>query len=170
LIFRIRTLPRSEEADTFDDEIPQPPISNLTAHTNSHSEQIKAGSQDPSSSASFGQASSTTIPPDHGYTPASAKIMEDFLLEGKLNPKIEPTCAGFLKIFAAWLLEEDLPFTMGESPGIKWLFEDLHVKYQLSSDTTVCNQLAHIFLTLHATVVEELLVSLINARKSKLVN
>jgi hypothetical protein len=87
--------------------------------------------------------------------------MEDFLLEGKLNPKIEPSRAGFLKIFAAWLLEEDLPFTTGEAPGIKRLFEYLHVKYQLPSDTTVRNQLAHIFTSLHATVVEELSVCLV---------
>jgi hypothetical protein len=118
VVFSVRTLPRSEQADTFDNETPQPPISNLTNHTNSHSEQIKAGGQDPSLSNSSGP-SLTTVPPDHGFTHASAKVMEDFLLEGKLNPEIEPTRVGFLKIFAAWLLEEDLPFTTGESPGIK---------------------------------------------------
>ena len=152
----VHTLPQSEHADTFDNEIPQPPISNLTTHTNTHSEQLK--SADTSSNASSFPGLTTT-PPDHGYTHASVKIMEDFMLEGKLNPKIKPTCTGFLRIFAAWLLEEDLLFTTGESPGIKWLFEYLQVKYQLPSDTTIHNQLDHIFATLHATFVEELSVS-----------
>jgi len=86
--------------------------------------------------------------------------MENMLLEGKLNPKIESTQKGFLKVFAAWLLEEDLPFTMGEAPGLKRLFHYLDIKYQLPSDTTVRNQLAHIFASLHSTVVEELSVSI----------
>jgi hypothetical protein len=86
--------------------------------------------------------------------------MENMLLEGKLNPKIESTQKGFLKVFAAWLLEEDLPFTTGEAPGLKRLFHYLDIKYQLPSDTTVRNQLAHIFASLHSTVVEELSVSI----------
>jgi len=70
--------------------------------------------------------------------------MEEFLLEGKLNPKIELTHAGFLKLFAAWILEQDLPFTTGEVPSLKMLFQYLEVKYQLPTDTTVRNTLAHI--------------------------
>jgi hypothetical protein len=104
-------------------------------------------------------ASTTTTPLDHGYTQASAKIMENILLKGKLNPKIESTQKGFLKVFAAWLLE-DLPFTMGKAPGLKRLFHYLDIKYQLPSDTTVRNQLAHIFVSLHSTIVEELSVSI----------
>ena len=86
--------------------------------------------------------------------------MENMLLEGKLNPKIERTQKGFLKVFAAWLLEEDLPFTMGKAPGLEKLFHYLDIKCQLPSDTTVHNQLAHIFVSLHSTVVEELSVSI----------
>lgn len=37
----------------------------------------------------------TSVPIDHGYTAGSAKLMEGYLLEGKLNPKIEPTRKGF---------------------------------------------------------------------------
>ena len=85
--------------------------------------------------------------------------MQDLLLKEKLNPKIKPTHAGFLNIFAVWLLEEDLPCTTGKSPGTQWLFEYFQVKYQFPSDTTVCNQMAHICSTLHATIVEELSVS-----------
>ena len=84
--------------------------------------------------------------------------MDKFLLNSKLNPKLEPTWKGFLAIFSAWLLEEDLPFTVGEAPGLARLFEYVDVPFGLPSDTTVCNELAKIFSAPHATVVEELLV------------
>ena len=45
--------------------------------------------------------------------------MEEFLEKGRLDPKLYPTKKGFLKHFTAWLIEEDLPFTTGESYGIK---------------------------------------------------
>jgi len=45
--------------------------------------------------------------------------MEEFLKKGRLNPKLYPTKKGFLKHFAAWLIEEDLPFTTGESYDIR---------------------------------------------------
>jgi len=85
--------------------------------------------------------------------------MESFLEEGRLNPKVYPTKKGFLKHFAAWLIEEDLPFTTGEAPGIHWLFKYLEITYQLPSDTTVRNVLAKIYIELHGQVVRELLVS-----------
>jgi hypothetical protein len=85
--------------------------------------------------------------------------MEDYLAEGKLNPKMYPTKAGFLKHFTAWLIEEDLPFTTGEVPGLHRLFKYLEVTYQLPSDTTVRNVLARIYAELHGEVVQELSVS-----------
>jgi hypothetical protein len=39
--------------------------------------------------------------------------MEEFLEKGQLNLKLYPTKKGFLKHFATWLIEEDLPFTTG---------------------------------------------------------
>ena len=42
LDLHVYTLPQSEPTDTFDDEVPQPPISNLTTNTNPHSEWIKS--------------------------------------------------------------------------------------------------------------------------------
>jgi hypothetical protein len=85
--------------------------------------------------------------------------MEDYLAEGKLNPKMFPTKAGFLKHFAAWLIEEDLLFTTGEAPGLLRLFKYLNVTYQLPSDTTVRNVLTKIYAKLHGEVVRELSVS-----------
>ena len=66
---------------------------------------------------------------------------------------------GFLWHFGTWLIEEDLPFTTGESHGIKRLFKYLDISFQLPSDTTVRNALVKIYLELHAEVVQELSVS-----------
>jgi hypothetical protein len=41
--------------------------------------------------------------------------MEQFMERGKLDPKINPTQADFLKIFALWILDEDLPWTTGKA-------------------------------------------------------
>jgi hypothetical protein len=84
--------------------------------------------------------------------------MEAFLEEGKLNPKCNPTKKGFLKHFAAWILEDDLPFTTGETPGIWCLFEYLSITFQLPTDTTVRNTLAKIYMELHHNLVLELSV------------
>jgi hypothetical protein len=148
---RTRTVERSAECDNFDDEKPQPKIGNLGTHTRQSHPKEWAGS---------GEAQSTsTAPIDQGYTAASAKLMESFLREGQLNPKVYPTKKGFLKHFAAWLIEEDLPFTTGEAPGIHRLFKYLDITYQLPSDTTVRNVLAKIYIELHGEVVRELSVS-----------
>jgi len=133
-------------------EKPQPKIGNLATHTRTEHPNEYAGG------AGSSQESSTN-PIDNGYTPASAKLMEEFLEKGRLNPKLYPTKKGFLKHFAAWLIEEDLPFTTGESYGIKRLFKYLDVTIQLPSDTTVRNALAKIYIELHGEVVRELSVS-----------
>lgn len=85
--------------------------------------------------------------------------MEGFLKEGELNPQIIPTQRGFLRLFAAWILDQDLPFTTGEAPSLANLFRYLKVSFVLPSDTTVRNTLAHIFSELHGKVVRELTVS-----------
>lgn len=99
-----------------------------------------------------------TTPPIEGSHAASAKLMAAYLEDGKLNPRIEPTQSSFLKIFAAWILEDDLPFTTGETTGIHRLFKFLNTPYSLPSDTTVRKTLGDICASLHANVVEELSV------------
>jgi hypothetical protein len=84
--------------------------------------------------------------------------MAAYIEEGKLNPAHHPTKKGFLRHFAAWILEDDLPFTTGETPGIRRLFQYLQVTYSLPSDTAVRNQLAKIYVHLHGEVVKELAV------------
>ena len=85
--------------------------------------------------------------------------MAVYLKEGKLNPAQVPTQKGFLRLFAAWILDESLPWTTGEVPTLRLLFKYLKVSYALPSDTTVRNQLAHIFAELHKKVVTEFTVN-----------
>jgi hypothetical protein len=147
---RTRTVERSKGCDNFDEERPLPRLGNLATHIRiDHPNEWRGD-------GNAQQASTTPI--DQGYTAASAKLMEDYLAERKLNPKTYPTKAGFLRHFAAWLIEEDLPFTTGEAPGLHRLFKYLEITYQLPSDTTVRNVLARIYAELHGEVVRELSV------------
>ena len=86
------------------------------------------------------------------------EIMDKFLLEGKLNPALTPTQTGFCCIFAAWILDDDLPWTMGESPMLASLFKYLKIKILLPSNTAVCNELAKLFAKMHGKVMQELSV------------
>ena len=90
----------------------------------------------------------------------SAEMMEAYLKEGELNPAVVTTYKGFLRIFSAWIFDESLPWTTGEAPTLQMLFKYLKVTYQLPSDTTVRNQLAHIFEELHGKVVREFSVGI----------
>lgn len=91
---------------------------------------------------------------------ASAKIMENYLREGKLNPALNPTHIGFNGVFAAWIIEDDLAFTTGESPGIQRLFDYIDSRFSLPSDTTVRNTLAKLFCEMFETLKSELAVSI----------
>ncbi|KZP11300.1 hypothetical protein FIBSPDRAFT_962401 [Athelia psychrophila] len=91
---RFRSVPRKPECDAFKDEVPSPAIGNLATHTRTHDEKIKADEEIKNSGPSMEQQK-TSVPIDHGYTAGSAKLMEGYLLKGKLNPKIEPTRKGF---------------------------------------------------------------------------
>ena len=84
--------------------------------------------------------------------------MTAYLKDGELNPQTLPTKAGFLHIFSAWILDESLLWTTGKAPTLQMLFKYLKIHYELPSDMTVQNQLAHIFKELHATVVKEFAV------------
>lgn len=91
---------------------------------------------------------------------ASAKIMENYLREGKLNPALNPTQIGFNRVFAAWIIEDDLAFTTGESPGIQRLFDYIGSRFGLPSDTTVRNTLAKLYCEMFETIKSELAVSI----------
>ena len=94
--------------------------------------------------------------------------MTAYLTEGELNLQVLPTKAGFLCIFSAWILDESLPWTTGEAPTLQMLFKYLKIHYKLPSDTTVHNQLAHIFKELHGIVVKEFAVRSVNLKAQHL--
>ncbi|KZS90553.1 hypothetical protein SISNIDRAFT_388083, partial [Sistotremastrum niveocremeum HHB9708] len=56
---------------------------------------------------------------------------------------------GFYRMFVAWLVSEDTPFTAGEAPTLRALFKWLEVNYQLPSGTTARSQLARLYADLH---------------------
>ncbi|CAK5262316.1 unnamed protein product [Mycena citricolor] len=119
----------------FDDEPSKPVTGNLATHLQTNH---------------YGQPA--PAPADGGKTrepsDASAKIMEKYLLAGALNPAVRKSQKGFLRIFCAWLLEEGLAFTTGESMGLKRVFQYIDCKYGLPSNTTVRNTLAEMFATM----------------------
>ncbi|KAF7341071.1 hypothetical protein MSAN_02093200 [Mycena sanguinolenta] len=124
LLYSTLTFSRSVgKNQLFGDEKPAPPLGNLATHITSKHDGVPVPSD---------------VQPGEirGVSATSAKIMADFLLEGKLNPAINSTQKNFLKVFAAWIIEDDLPFTTGETPGIQRLFAFLQTRYGLPSDTT----------------------------------
>ncbi|KAJ7339903.1 hypothetical protein DFH08DRAFT_625927, partial [Mycena albidolilacea] len=123
----------------FDDEPHQPPIGNLATHIKTH-----GGPSIPIPGA-------TPLGNTRGISAASVKIMADYLREGELNPAHNPTQKGFLTVFSAWILEDDLPFTSGETEGIHRLFKYMKSKFLLPSDTTARNTLARIYAEIAAT-------------------
>ncbi|KAJ7451915.1 hypothetical protein FB451DRAFT_949167, partial [Mycena latifolia] len=62
----------------------------------------------------------------------------------------------FLKIFAAWIIEDDLAFSTGETEGIQRLFHFLRTRYLLPSDTTVRNTLAQMYIDMYDLLKAEL--------------
>ncbi|KAJ7193712.1 hypothetical protein GGX14DRAFT_378716, partial [Mycena pura] len=101
----LRTVPKGSK---FEDEIPQPPLGNLathlrTAHTADELREIPSNKP--------------TIPRD--LSAASAEITGKWLKEGKLNPAVRRTQAGFYKVFSASLIDRNLPWTTGEPDSIK---------------------------------------------------
>ncbi len=91
--------------------------------------------------------------------------MEKWLEEGALHPHSDPTQAGFLRVFAAWIIEEDLEFTTGESMGINRLFKYMESTFKLPSDTTVRNTLARIYTGMLEQVKSDLVVSFMVFRR-----
>lgn len=95
---------------------------------------------------------------DTGITPGSVKLLSAFIEKGILNPKIMPTQKGFNRMCAAWILEDDLPFTTAESDGFNRLLKYCGIKFTLPSDTTVRSNVRDVFKELHGIVVREISV------------
>ncbi|KAF5372081.1 hypothetical protein D9758_005095 [Tetrapyrgos nigripes] len=140
----IRSVPAMPGCSSYYDENPRPSLSNFTSHVKQHRNkgEIKEGKND------------KEIPEEMGQ--GSQKVMEQFLKAGKENPGNKPTYQGFLQVFSAWIFEDDLAFTVGESPACKRVFDYLKIKFKLPTDTTVRKTLDSIVESLHSTVVREI--------------
>ncbi|KAJ7200427.1 hypothetical protein GGX14DRAFT_372393, partial [Mycena pura] len=120
----VRRVERTIDHGDFEDEPKMPALNNLAGHTRQCSEKKKA---DEAGAAADGPP--PTLPAFN--TSQAGKIMENFLREGELNPAIVPTAKGFLRLIAAWIIDEDLPWTAGEAPSLAVLFKifaELHGK------------------------------------------
>lgn len=141
------TVSHTEGKESFDVESPKPPLSNCATHI--HKRHPNAESDAAKVMTNNGAV---------GMPAASVKLMADFLKEGKLNPEHVPTQKGFLKVFTAWVTEDDLLFTTSESPGLQHVFEHLKIRFTLPTHTTVHNQITHIFGEMHDRVKAEMKV------------
>lgn len=94
-----------------------------------------------------------------GVTKASQAILKSFVERGKLNPRLDPTQNGFNRMVSVWILEDGLPFTASESPGLARIFKYVRVPYKLPSDTTVRAALKDVFNELSNAVTSEVKVS-----------
>jgi len=137
-----------EPPQTFDDEAQQPFLGNLSTHLRKkHPNRGDPPSDLPSQPGD-----------SRGISVATAKIMEEFLKDGDLNPRMVRSQKNFYRVFAAWIIQDDLPFTTGEMPGIARLFKFMESQWKLPTDTTVRNYLAKIFSDMHKLVKKELKV------------
>ncbi|KAF5323186.1 hypothetical protein D9758_018065 [Tetrapyrgos nigripes] len=144
-----RTLAATGKVEVFEEEKPRPRITNLTSHIRSdHSEKLLSGA--PS------ETPDNPVPPGLAGDGASARLLEKFIEKGRINPALVPTYKGFLQVFTAWILEDDLPFTTGKSTGLQRVFNYLKIEYKLPTDTTVHKVLDEIAEELRQNVVKEL--------------
>ena len=147
---RIRTVVRTVEGAniTFDHETNLPKLNNLATHA-FNCKKRKTGDHvvDEQSSVNLNLK-------------RSADMMAAYLKQGELNPQIIPTQAGFVRLFAAWVLDESLPWTTGEAPSLQLLFNYLKIRFTLPTDTTMRTQLSKIYDELHGKVVRLFTVSI----------
>jgi hypothetical protein len=87
----------------FDDEPQLPALNNLASHTKKCPKKAKHDAK----------TSSEPEETEFNYR-QSVEIMANFLKNGKLNPAIVPSQAGFNRMFAAWVFDEGLTWTTGE--------------------------------------------------------
>ncbi|KAF6762923.1 hypothetical protein DFP72DRAFT_747468, partial [Ephemerocybe angulata] len=130
----IRTFPRTVDGPNvkWEDEPTKPRTSNLTAHLRTEYKEYAK------KKAAIAEAAEGDAPLEGEYNlPVVRDLMAEFLKKGELNPAVNPTWKGFLKLFALWILDDDLPWTTGESPMLRDLFKYLHINHKLPSDTTL---------------------------------
>ncbi|KAF5366557.1 hypothetical protein D9758_009004 [Tetrapyrgos nigripes] len=139
-----RSTPAKPGCLSFFDERPHPQISNLTSHLRSHKSKGEIKDED--------SANAMLVEGDD----ASRSLMQRYIRKGLENPAYEPTEKGFRQYIAAWILEDNLPFTMGESTALRRVFEYVKVRFALPSDTTVRKTLDDITKELHTNLVEEI--------------
>lgn len=151
---------------------------NLVSHTNKeHKSQVDAANAKLAAGKTE-EGPGAGKPGTSAYSGASRSVMDKFREEGLLNPKHEPTRRGFILMLAAWIMDDDLPFTtctsnqteaspydtyacptcLGESERLRRVFQYIKCKFELPSDTTLRNAVAQIIIQLHDELVKTMTV------------
>ncbi|KAF8347489.1 hypothetical protein F5887DRAFT_882038, partial [Amanita rubescens] len=147
----VRTFPHTVEGPqiSFDDEPSLPKLNNLATHVNECKKRGEA------------EMTAVTEPSANLNLKRSADMMAAYLKRGELNPQVIPSQAGFLRLFAAFVLDESLPWTLGEAPSLHLLFKYLKISFMLPTDSTVRNHLTKIYndLTTDNASVNDVLVA-----------
>ena len=130
-------MPKSAKAKNFEDERPRPHIGNLASHIKSkHPVQYETGQALMNANLEAGlEAETISVPYTGGYSASSVAKFAEYIANADKSVRDQK---GFYMVFAAWVVEADLPWTTGETPGIKHVFDYLGSKFALLTDTTRC--------------------------------
>lgn len=96
---------------------------------------------------------------DEGTTARSRLVLSKFVASGNENPAIEVTQKGFRELFVRAVIEDDLPFLLGEKPGISRLLTYLLPShYAIPTRKTVRRDLDLLYSKLNDELNSELKV------------
>jgi hypothetical protein len=151
------TIERSQDVASYDQErVSSTSLSNLSKHVRmQHSKQWEAAKN---GAHVVDETGGVVKAYNNGIGIDSPKMMQEMVRQGLLNPMVPITQNGFNRHFAAWLVEDNLPWTTGESPGLRRVFWYIKCKLELPSDTTVRQHVTLLYVELLRSVVNELTV------------
>ena len=92
--------------------------------------------------------------------------MQDFTTRGYENPEKTVTKKGFRELLVKGIIEDDLPYSLGEKSGMSKLFKYLlPYGFAVPSHQTVWRDLDTLYEKLSSKVDQELQVSLVLSRE-----
>lgn len=97
---------------------------------------------------------------DEGTTEKSRLVLSKFVASGNENPAVEVTQKGFRERFVCTIIEDNLPFLLGEKPGVSCLLTYiLPSHYTIPKRKTVRRDLELLYDKLNSELNSELKVS-----------
>lgn len=158
---------RTKDGISFEAEPKKPHLGNLGTHVKTNHEELdRKGKALLAAGKSVEEVLDEGIDDAHaaltltygGYGPAEQKMFADFI-EACQEETMVHTQSGFYMAFAAWVVEDNLPWSTGMKSGIQRIWRYLKNKWKLPSDTTVRNYVQRLFDLLVEVLVKEIMVS-----------